>query len=629
MCGIAGFCDFGADFLADAPAWLEVLEDMRASLKRRGHDDVGRYLAANAGLSHTRLAIRDLAQGAQPIARRRGEADCAIVYNGEIYNTDEIKQELKALGYAFETATDTEAILYAYMQWGEECVHKLNGIFAFAIWDAARNKLVLCRDRAGVKPLFYALNNGALVFGSEIKALFEHPGINPELDADSFREIFALGPARTPGHGVFKGVNEVKPGHYLVFSADAPNKIKEARYWELESRPHTDSYERTLETVRFLVRDAVIRQMVSDVPICSFLSGGVDSSIVTAIAADCLKRSGAVLNTFSFDFKENDRYFVSNSFQPDRDTPYVLKMLETLDAGDIGVNHTFLECGEADLAAALYSAVDAKDLPGMADVDASLLYFCSLVKERNKVALTGECADEIFGGYPWFYRPELTEGEFFPWSRDMAARTALLSDDFIRPLKLEEYALARYRDSVAAVPRLPGEPSDEARRREIGYLNIKWFMQTLLDRMDRTSMHSGLEARVPYADHRIMEYVWNVPWGMKYRDGRPKHLLRQANADLLPPELLNRRKSPYPKTYHPEYERILTDVLREILADPNAPVKDLIDGEKTLAFIRAFKAKTPSEYGRPWFGQLMASPQMLAYIIQVNYWMTKFRLSVK
>jgi len=478
MCGIAGFCDYGADFLPDAPVWLRVLRNMRVSLARRGADDCGDYLARHIGLAHTRLAIRDLVKGTQPIVRRRGESDYVIVYNGEIYNIDEIKPELAAAGYAFETSTDTEVILCAYMRWGMECVHRLNGIFAFAIWDGALGELFLCRDRAGVKPLFYSVKGGALAFGSEIKALFEYPLIKPRLDADSFREIFAIGPARTPGRGVFKGVNEVKPGHYLTFSAKG---ARETRYWELESRPHTDSLETTVETVRFLTRDAVIRQMVSDVPVCSFLSGGIDSSIVTAIAADYLKQNGSRLNTFSFDFRENDKYFSSNAFQPERDKPYVLKTLESLD-----VNHTFLECGEEELAAALYAAVDAKDLPGMADVDSSLLYFCSLVKRQNEVALTGECADEIFGGYPWFYRPELTQGELFPWSRDMSARTALLSDEFARPLELEQYALERYRDSAAAAPRLPGESPEEARRREVAYLNIKWFMQTLLDPGVRT-----------------------------------------------------------------------------------------------------------------------------------------------
>ena len=260
-----------------------------------------------------------------------------------------------------------------------------------------------------------------------------------------------------------------------------------------------------------------------------------------------------------------------------------------------------------------------KDLPGMTDVDASLLYFCGLVKQHNKVALTGECADEIFGGYPWFYREELLHGDGFPWSVDMSARTALLSEEAIRILNLEEYARERYLDTLAQVPSLPGEQGEARRRREMSFLNLRWFMQTLLDRMDRTSMSWGLEARVPFADHRIVEYVYNVPWSMKYENGMEKKLLRDACKDLLPPQLLYRKKSPYPKTYSPVYEALLTERFREILSDPQAPVHRFLDRKKAEKFL-----EQPKDYGRPWFGQLMAGPQMIAYFLQINYWMERY-----
>lgn len=341
------------------------------------------------------------------------------------------------------------------------------------------------------------------VFGSEPKALFAHPMIQPKADLDSFREIFGLGPARTPGCGVFCGLREVKPGCILEFSRA---RVQESHYWMLEAKPHTDSYEETVEKVSWLLRDAVKRQLVSDVPVCSFLSGGVDSSVVTAIAARELAKQGVTLNTFSFDFTHNDTCFQSNAFQPTRDRPYVDKVLAIYP-----LHHTYLECDETTLADMLKDAVRMKDLPGMTDVDASLLYFCGLVKQHNKVALTGECADEIFGGYPWFYREELLHADGFPWSSDMSARTVLLSDEAIRELDLESYVQAQYRDSLARVPALPGEAGAVLRRRQMSFLNLRWFMQTLLDRMDRTSMAWGLEARVPFADHRIVEYVYNVP----------------------------------------------------------------------------------------------------------------------
>lgn len=613
MCGISGFCSFSENYTAERERWTDVLAGMREAIAHRGSDQTGEYLAEYVGLSHTRLSIRDVAGGVQPMCRRAGDADYVIVYNGEIYNTEEIAPALREQGYRFETTGDTEVILYAYMEYGPACVSLLNGIFAFAIWDGRARRLVLCRDRLGVKPLFYALRDGQLVFGSEIKALFQHPDVSPRADADSFREILAVGPARTPGNGVFQGIREVRPGCLAVFSQDG---FHEQSYWTLEASPHTDSYEETVERVSFLVRDAIRRQMVSDVPVCSFLSGGLDSSIVTAEAAAWMKASGGVLNTFSFDFAENDRFFQSNRFQPTRDRPYVDLLLEELP-----VRHTYLECANETLADLLPTAVRAKDLPGMTDVDASLLYFCSLVRRHNKVALTGECADEIFGGYPWFYREDLLYADGFPWSCDLSARACLLRDSVIQALDLEGYARQRYEDALQSVPHLPGETGEARRRREVSCLNLRWFMQTLLDRMDRASMACGLEARVPFADHRIVEYLYNVPWEMKYRDGAEKALLRDACAGLLLPEVLYRKKSPYPKTYNPAYEATLAQRFRAVLADPSAPVNRLVDPEKAQRFLAS-----PKDYGRPWFGQLMAGPQLIAYFLQINDWMRLYQI---
>jgi asparagine synthase (glutamine-hydrolysing) len=615
MCGIAGFCNPERNYRESVAYWEQILEHMRASLVRRGNDARGIFLNAHTGLAHARLSIRDITGGTQPMTRYLDGYAYTIVYNGEIYNTQELIPELSKNGYRMETTSDTEVILYAYMHYGEEFVEQLNGIFAFAIWDSRRGQLLLYRDRAGVKPLFYAYMEQTIIFGSEPKALFEHPDLTPEINRESMQEILGIGPARTGGHGIFCNVKEVLPGHYLVYSKSG---LREETYWELQSYEHTDTYAQTVEKVRYLVHDAVTAQMVSDVPVCSFLSGGIDSSIVTAIASNYLQEKGQKLNTFSFDFRDNDIYFQSNSFQPERDLPYVKKMLTRYDT-----NHTCLECDEYQLFQALFTAVDAKDLPGMADVDASLLYFCSQVKQHNKVALTGECADEIFGGYPWFYREDLLNKDGFPWSSDVTPRMAFLSEEVIKELDLAEYSYARYQESRAKAPLLEGETGEDKSRRIIGYLNIKWFMQTLLDRMDRTSMYSGLEARVPFADHRIMEYVYNVPWHMKYQNGVEKTLLRDACADLLPPELLHRKKSPYPKTYHPDYEKLLIRSFRDILADPNAPIRPLLDRKKVETFLDA-----PTEYGKPWFGQLMAGPQLMAYFIQMNYWMKKYHLSV-
>lgn len=539
----------------------------------------------------------------------------AIAYNGELYNTDELRQELMAAGYSFQTSSDTEVILAGYMEYGPDFVKRLNGIFAFAIMDTALNRLCLFRDRAGVKPLFYTVRGEELIFSSELKGILAYPGVKAQLDRRGLNEVFSIGPARTYGCGVLKDMEELLPGHYLICT---PDGIRQQSYWKLVSRPHEDSYERTIEKTSFLVEDSVRRQMVSDVPICTFLSGGVDSSLVSAICAKELKKQGKRLTTFSFDFVDNDKFFRANSFQPSQDRPYVDQMVKFLDS-----DHHYLECGNLTQADRLFDSVLAHDLPAMGDIDSSMLQFCSMVKEHNKVALTGECADEIFGGYPWFHKKECFEAHTFPWTMDLAPRKALLDDNFLEYLDMDRYVLDTYERSVAETPVLAEDSPEEARRREIAWLNLRWFMQTLLNRMDRTSMYSGLEARVPFADHRIMEYVWNVPWDMKTRDGLVKNLLRQSGKGLLPDEILFRKKSPYPKTYDTAYEKLLVDRVREMMDDSHAPVMDFLDRKKLARFLTS-----PSDYGKPWYGQLMAGPQMLAYLLQVNFWLKTYHIEV-
>ena len=615
MCGIAGFFNPYVDYKTDEPKWISILNGMNQAQKQRGPDDEGTYLSPICGLAHVRLEIIDLVTGHQPLVKRRQGRECAIVFNGEIYNMEELKAELLMEGVRFRTTSDTEVILEGCMLHGKDYIKKLNGIFAIALWDSASEELYLFRDRLGIKPLFYTMTGETLVFSSEIKGLFAYPGVDPVLDRDGLCEIFALGPAKSYGKGVFKDILEVLPGQCITFDRTS---CTEEFYWKLESHPHEDSFEKTVEKTAWLVEDAVKKQMLSDIPISTFLSGGVDSSLVTAICAKELKKQGKVLNTFSFDFVDNNKYFKSNSFQPSQDRPFVEQMVRFA-----GTNHRFLECSNQDQLDCLFKAVDARDLPCMADVESSMLYFCSQVKDYNKVTLTGECADEIFGGYPWFHSKEAFQTDAFPWSASMEPRQALLDESLIRELHMEDYARAAYERTIRETPQLAGDTPEEKRRREIAYLNLRWFMVTLLDRMDRTSMYNGLEARVPLADHRIVEYIFSVPWEMKCPDGIVKGLLRHAGEGLLPKEILWRKKSPYPKTYDPAYEKVLGDQLKEVLADTNAPIRTLLDTKKVHAFLNS-----PSDYGKPWYGQLMAGPQMLAYMLQVNYWLEKYKIRI-
>lgn len=615
MCGIAGFANFSINYKQSEKKWRTILEEMNQIQKHRGPDDEGVFISENCGLAHVRLSIIDLTSGHQPMVRRAGDTECSIVYNGEIYNMAELKAGLQAEGAEFSTTSDTEVILTGYMMYGCDFVKHLNGIFAFAIWDERKRKVLLFRDRAGIKPCFYTISENTLIFSSEIKGILKYPGMEARVDKEGLCEIFGLGPAKTYGKGVFKDIQEVLPGHYLTFDRSG---AREHCYWKLESYFHDESWEDTVEHTGYLIKDAVTRQMLSDVPICTFLSGGVDSSLVTAICSEELRKQGRTLTTYSFDFKDNQLNFKANAFQPSQDRPWVDQVKDYAKT-----EHIYLECNNEELYNYLFEAVDARDLPCMADVESSMLYFCSKVAKNHKVTLTGECADEIFGGYPWFHKKECFEADCFPWSMDFTARTMLLRDEVLHTLPLEEYARAACHKTIAQTPALEGESPEEKRRREISYLNLKWFMQTLLDRMDRTSMHTGLEARVPFADHRIMEYVWNVPWSMKCHNGIVKGLLRAAGESYLPDEVLYRKKSPYPKTYDPAYEKLVREAIKEVIYDANSPLSALIDRKKIESFM-----EQPSDYARPFYGQLMAGPQLLAYLLQVNYWLLHYNIRI-
>jgi asparagine synthase (glutamine-hydrolysing) len=614
MCGIAGFCNFKRDHTTRL--WSEIGHAMGETLNHRGPDDKGLFQTAETVFVHRRLAVIDPERGHQPMARKKDEKCYTICYNGELYNTDQLRSELLDLGFSFETTSDTEVLLCAYIAYGEDVGTHLEGIYAFAIWDEARRQLFCCRDRFGVKPFFFTIVNDTFVFSSELKALFAYPDITPRVDENGWREVLGLGPARTLGNGVFEGISELLPAHGLVYS---PTGIRDFCYWQLESREHTDSYEETVCQVKRLVTGAISRQLVSDVPLCTFLSGGLDSSVITAVAVrDYESRGLPPLETYSFDYTDNETYFTPSSFQPDDDRHWVKRMQE-----EFHTNHRVLTCDIESLVALLDDATLAKDLPGMADVDSSLLFFCRQVADRHVVAISGECSDEIFGGYPWFERKEMLFADTFPWCRDLTPRSTLFAPMWNR-LNIGDYVQSRYQDSIAETPKLEGEAPEDARRREVAYLNLRWFMTTLLDRKDRMSMASGLEVRVPFCDHHLVEYVWNIPWQMKAYGGRRKQVLRDAAIGLLPEDVRLRPKSPYPKTHNPLYTRLVAARVTALLADQNAPICGLVDAPA----LRAGLLSDSGELGKPWFGQLMAGPQMLAYLLQLNRWMLHFGITL-
>jgi asparagine synthase (glutamine-hydrolysing) len=614
MCGITGWIDFERDVSGQH----EILGAMNIQHAGRGPDATGTWIAEHVALGHRRLSVIDPEGGIQPMIKQIGEQKYVIVYNGELYNMDELRAQLLSRGYHFTTRSDTELIPTAFAAWREDAPKELNGIFAFAIWDETREELFIARDRIGVKPLFYTKVGSSFLFGSELKSILSHPSVRREVDEEGLNELLVMGPARTPGIGVFRNIHELKPGHWLRFNRDG---LTIRPYWELVSDHHQDDTPTTIARVRELIEDAVCRQLVSDVPIGTMLSGGLDSSALSALAAESFQAEGrGKLQTFSVDYVDNDKYFQQNEFQPNSDAPWVKVMSRY-----IGSEHNNILLDNDELYGTLMQAMRARDLPGMADVDASLVLFSREIRKQLTVVLSGECADEVFGGYPWFHRDELVNADTFPWARLTNLRLPFLSKELVEHIKPMEYVDARYQEALSEVPRLRGENVEDARIREIFYLSLTRWMPTLLDRKDRMSMTVGLEVRVPFCDHRLVEYVWNVPWSMKFMGNREKGLLRQAVSGLLPKEVMERKKSPYPKTHHPGYLTFVIQKMSELVEDRTAPVFQLLDRD----VVKRFLIEDLRQKHLPWFGQLMNVPALLAYWLQLNEWLIAYRVKIR
>ena len=613
MCGFVGFANLKENISSKTNIY-----NMNESISKRGPDEDGYYYEEHVCLGHKRLIVVDPDGGKQPMSAMKDGNLYTIVYNGQLYNTKDLRSELEENGFTFDSYSDTEVLLKSFIFWKYDVVKKLNGIFSFAIWDSKKNELFLARDHFGVKPLFYTIYNNTIVFASEIKALFKYPGIEAKLDEQSIAELFGIGPARTAGLGIFKNIYEIKPAHFGIFNESG---LHIERYWKLESKVHTDSLGKTCDNVRFLLEDSISRQLVSDVPLCTFLSGGLDSSIITLYASKyCKKHNLPPLNTYSVDYVDNDKNFVKTDFQPNSDNYYINLMTEKLNT-----NHHTVVLDTPELASALEDAMIARDFPGMADVDSSLLLFCKNVKQNATVSLTGECADEIFGGYPWFFRADALNSNTFPWSIAITERQNLLNPQIASKVNLKNYIDYRYQESLNEVDILDEDSMETAEKRRISHLTLNWFMQTLLDRSDRMAMYNGFELRVPFCDYRLAEYVWNIPWEMKALHGREKGLLRYIMKDLLPEEIVDRKKSPYPKTWNPTYLATVKNMLTKIMNDSNAPINNLLNRNYILEILET----DGKAFTRPWFGQLMTGPQLMAYLCQVNMWLERYNPSIE
>jgi asparagine synthase (glutamine-hydrolysing) len=605
VCGITGWVDWRRDLTEQRPT----MESMTSTLACRGPDGQGVWTSPRAAIGHRRLAVIDVEGGTQPMTAAQQEADrpCVLTFSGEIYNFRELRSELTGRGHRFRTRSDTEVLLRAYLEWGEDCVERLNGMFAFAVWDGARGRLLLARDRMGIKPLYYLAYPGGLLFGSEPKALLANPMVPPEVDASGLAELFANFGGHTPGHAVYANMRELRPGRMLL-AGDAG--VQESAYWELRPHPHEDDPAQTRRRVRELLADSVQRQLVADVPLCALVSGGVDSSALAALATRALG-DGSALRTFAVDFPGSAADFTPDSARPDRDAPHVGALVEHL-----GSRHTDVVVDTPDLLAAQDAATRARDLPCLGDLDGSLYLLFQAIQGRSTVALSGESADEVFGGYPWFHDPEAVARDGFPWSPHPLGLANVLSRevrDWVRP---GDYLETRYREALAEVPHLSRDTGHERRMREISYLALTRYLPMLLARKDRTSMAAGLEVRVPFCDHRLVEYVWNAPWAVKAADGERKALLRDAVRDLLPADLASRPKSMFPAATDPAYDKTVAERVRGLLGQTRG-LGPLLDAERVRALLEGRTAQ-PS-----WMRRLA-----LAYLLQVDTWMTDYRIRI-
>jgi asparagine synthase (glutamine-hydrolysing) len=612
VCGITGWVDWQDDLTTRA----DVVRAMTATLTARGPDAGGIWVSPRAALGHRRLAVTDPAGGAQPMvatlpaaAAAGGGGRVVLSYSGEVYNHGELREQLRAAGHRFSTRSDTEVVLRAYLEWGAGCVHRLVGMFAFAVWDEPGQELLLARDRLGAKPLYWAQTGSGVLFGSEPKAVLANPGFTAEVDAQGLAELLLTPTLQTPGDGIFRGLHEVRPGRVVQVSRAG---ARESVYWRLDSREHTDDLDTTTGTVRELLGRAVAGQLAADVPVCALLSGGVDSAAVTALAVRGVARDAKV-PTFSLDFRGSERDFRPDPLRPSIDAPFAHAA-----AAYLGTPHVEVLLDTPDLLARQLLTLSARDLPGMGDLDVALYLLCAELRGQASVALSGEAADEVFGGYPWYHDPAALETPMFPWVHGRTGRYEVLAPDLVASLRLREYLHDRYAQAVAEVPRLAGETGRDRRLREVGYLNLTRFLPALLDRTDRMSMATGLKVRLPFCDHRLVEYLWNVPWAMKCAGRQEKGLLRRAVADLLPPEIAYRRKSGFPVSASPDYQQAVRSHLRQVTADPGSPLRPLLDQ-------RALQRVLAGPVGG-WAGP--GSAAWLGYLVEIDAWLRRYRVRI-
>lgn len=602
MSGITGWLNWNEN----AAEKQHFLKEMADAIAHRGPDAEGFWTSNHAAFAHRRLTVLDSEGGRQPMVFQEGDEKLVITYDGELYNYRELAEELKSKGHRFQTNSDTEVLLHSYLEWSRECVQHLNGMFAFAVWDEERERLFMARDHMGVKPLYYAEKKGALVFGSEIKALLAHPDIDARIDHIGLAEIFTQGPMYTPGNGIFQDVHELRAGQMLT--ADQ-NGVHTRQYWTLTNEPFTDNPAEASEYVRDILVDATKHQLMSDKNVVSLLSGGLDSSLLVSLTAPEFKKQGKDFLTYSIDFEDNEQNFQPDFIHEGRDTPYVYEMAQAL-----GTQHHNHVVDGKTLADHLLEPMFARDFPGIGEMETSLYLLFQRMAQDATVALTGESADEVFGGYPWFYDEKVLNAGTFPWTMGSENYPSILNDEMVAYVQPQQYTRQRFEEALQEMPKTKQQNEMDQRRQEMQFMNVTRFLPMLIDRSERLSARAGLEVRTPICDHRMVQYLWNMPWDIKTTGNMEKGILRRAANGILIDDVRTRKKSGYPYSQDPNYTSAVKHWLKEILNDPQAPIQNLINTHKVTQIVD--------------HANHQGVPIICDKLIQVNEWLRNYQIEV-
>lgn len=577
---------------------LSNLKEMLDKIKHRGVSE-NYYIGPKSLLGQINDKMMNL-----PLTKYDCIKRYTIILDGELYNGDKLKTQLEELGYKFKTNDDAEIILNTYIQYKERSLELFKGAYSFVIYDGYQ--LFMARDKLGLKPLFYSLVNDSLFFGSEIKTLLAINSINRKISKENFIELFSFGPSFNKSHTPFENIFSVEPGEFITFSLRG---LRRERYYKIPVKENTFTFEESKKIIKDLLNDAVKNQIKGE-KVGALLSGGLDSSIICSLLSKYQK-----LQTYCVDYVDNEINFKSNNFQRSRDNDYALIMANYLDT-----KHHEYKITAKSLADNLFNSMIARDKPAMADIDSSLYCFAKYLNQNENIVFSGECSDEIFGGYPWFYRNDSNES-LFPWIRNIDNRINILNKEY-QNYNYNEYLESEYSNALNDIEYLSNENEENRKWRKLTNLTINYFMPNLVQRNDSQGLSNGLIIRVPFADIDLLEFVYNLPKEYKYQNGTEKYILREAFSDELPLEITTRKKSPYPKTFDPNYFKLVSNNLMERFNDEYSVLNKLFNKNEIIKII------DNPENQVPWFGQLMTSPQLIAYLIQFDQWVKYYNIDL-